>query len=189
MARTRKWFRFTTATGEIADYRLEGGPFLVQFPPAIGQSVTILRTRLMAQAWWGSNDFAQPSLAAQHFPLRAMVAYNFAESGSYPPPVDWPSPDGSGVGHNQPTINDPLTLTMLTYKPADPVAVTPQVWHQAAQLLTPAGDSQGQRRFDGTYVATAWAQISQHDEGSSPGPAPFAFYGSMWLDVLAESGV
>ena len=189
MAVTRKWSRFTGLAGGVPDYRFSYGPFLLNGSLGTGAHITILRTRLMAQCWWGSNDFAQPSLGGQHYPLRAMVEYNFAETGSYPPPPDWPSPEGSGRGHNQPTINDPLTLTMLSYVPADPVGMTPQVWHQAAQLLPPAGDSQGQRRFDLCSIATAWVDVSQHNEGSDPGPNPFPFLASIWLDVLYEYGV
>lgn len=189
MAVTRQWFRYAASTGEVADYRFSGGPHLINGSLGAGAHITVLRTRLMAQAWWGDEVFQQPSLAAQHFPLRAMVAFNGAESGDYPPPPDWPDPDGSGSGHFQPTINDPLTLTALWRVPADPVGMTPQVIQQAAQLVQPAGDSHGMRRFSDRYVITAWVDISQHDPSGSPGASPFPFYASYWLDVLAEYGV
>jgi hypothetical protein len=187
----RLWQRKSLYSGldAVTDYHDDTG-LAFGTPPSASPHVTVLRTRLQVWAWWASNAVPYPGPAQAAQPLMAKVQYAWAETGSYPAPAGWPADPGvDGPEYAQPTVYSALELRAQTYRPADPAAMTPQVFYGWSELGVLQGDSQARRRFDDTYVISAWVAIAQqlYDWGTAGGGfTPIPFYFRYVLNTLLE---
>lgn len=187
----KAWFHWDYISGldPLTSFSDDHAPFIPASPSS--ERVTVLRTRLSIWAWWASNGFPQPGPAQTCNNLKAKIQFNKAETGDFPAPAGWPADPGyNDEAWKQPTVYDTLQLAAQTYRPPDPVAMTPQVFYGWAQLPNAAGDSAAQRRLEGTYIITPWLAISQGttDWGDSypGGTDPIEFYFNARLSVLYE---
>lgn len=187
----RDWHRWNVNGGgdPMEEYHDDMG-FTISTSPHLSDHVTVLRTRLQLWAWWANNDVMWPGPNQTLYPLKAKIQYNFAETGSFPAPSGWPADPGvDEVSRHQPTVYGALTLGPMFYRPPDPVAVVPQLYYGSAYMDQLSGDSAGQRRFDDTYVITAWLAISQGntDWGNPPSfIEPILFNFAATYSVLIE---
>jgi hypothetical protein len=182
----QRWFRQHGGNGSSPVNGLYlPSPLTIIFPPYI-QRVTIERVRLGVTAFGFSaaEDFYWSPVNPGN-PLTCVVAAARAETGSYPPPFNWPDIEDSAAHvESRPLIHEQLTPRYVTHiRNDDPLAGYQGVaW--GASVSMAESDSAGRRTFRDTYMATVWMQVS--DLGFNTDYPP-GYHVHFNLDVLASS--